>query len=166
MAKTPIKAKDVTFEVEKTEGSGSYTRVRCLSDISVDIDTDTEEVTCSDSEDEDGTVWKEFDNGANSFSGSGTLYQRRLTDAPAGTGGIPAAQTDATDGVSSENLLDYQIAGRKIRMGFSLGVGTGAARYRGRIILTKHSVKGGLTGASTASISFQGTGPLAKTIIQ
>ena len=98
-----------------------------------------------------------------SFGGGGTLNQRRLTD-KAAAGSIPA-ETDATDGVSAENLLDYQIAGRKIRVGFSLGVGPGAARYRGRIILTKHSIKGALTGAATASISFQGTGALAKSII-
>lgn len=166
MAKIPIKAKDVTFEVEKTADSGTYTRVRCLSDITIDISTDKEEVTCSDSEDNDGNLWKEYEAGANSFSGSGTLFQRRLTNTPAGPGGVPAAANDATNGVSAENLLDYQIAGRKIRMGFTLGTDTGAARYRGTIILEKHTVKGALTGASTASIAFTGTGKLEKDFVQ
>ena len=160
MAKTLIKGRDVGFFVEKTAGSGVYARIGCVGDVSLDIDTESDEVSCVDSGD-----WAESEPGIHSFSGSASLTARQLTDTAAVTGppAVPAS-TDATDGVSMENLIDFQIAKRKILMRVTLGLGTGAARYGGVIYLNKTGIKGQVKGVATGSISFTGTGPLVKTL--
>ena len=160
MAKTLIKGRDVGFYVEKTAGSGVYSRVGCVGDVSLDIDTESDEVSCVDSGD-----WAESEPGIHSFAGSASLTARQLTDAPAVTGPpAVAAQTDATDGVSLENLIDFQIGKRKLLMRVTLGLNTGAARYQGTVYITKSGLKGQVKGVATGSISFKGTGPLAKSL--
>lgn len=155
MAKTPIKGRDVGLYIEKTAGSGTYTRVGCVGDASLDIDTEEDESTCSDS-----VNFKEFEPGMISWAGSASLTARQLTDDATAT----PAQTDATDGVSMENLIDYQLAGRKFLMRVTLGDGVGAARYGGTIFITKNGIKGQTKGVATGSLSFRGTGALAKTL--
>ena len=160
MAKSVVNGRDVAFAVEKTAGSGVYTRVGCVGDVSLSINTDSDEVTCSDSQN-----WKEFAPGQMHFDGSGNLTVRQLTNAPAGADPVAnPAQTDATDGVSVENFIDYQIAGRKIKMRVTLGTGSGAARYEGLVFITKSDLKAQIKGAATYAVSFQGTGELAKTL--
>lgn len=160
MAKNLIKGRDVGLFVEKTAGSGVFARIGCVGDVSLDIDTESDEVSCVDSGD-----WSESDPGIHSFSGSASLTARQLTDAPAVTGppAVPAS-TDATDGVSMENLIDFQIAKRKILMRVTLGLSAGSARYGGLIYITKTGLKGQVKGVATGSISFKGTGPLTKTL--
>ena len=155
MAKTNIKGQDVGLFAEKTAGSGTFTRIKCVGDVSLDIDTESDEATCVDSGN-----FKEFEPGQTSWSGSANLTARQLTDDSTTT----PAQTDATDGVSLENLIDYQIQGRKLLMRFTLGTGVGSARYGGNIFITKSGIKGQLKGVATGSISFQGTGELTKTL--
>ena len=155
MAKTNIKGQDVGLFIEKTPGSGTYARIMCVGDVSLDIDTESDEASCVDSGN-----FKQFIPGQNSWSGSASLTARQLTDDAT----AQPAQTDATDGVSLENLIDYQLAGRNILMRFTLGLGVGSARYGGNIFITKSGIKGQLKGVATGSISFQGTGELAKTL--
>ena len=121
MAKTNIKGQDVGLFVEKTAGSGTFVRIKCVGDVSLDIDTDSDEATCIDSGN-----FKEFEAGQISWAGSANLTARQLTDTPAVTGppAVPA-QNDATDGVSLENLIDYQLGSRKLLMRFTLGTGVG-----------------------------------------
>jgi hypothetical protein len=159
MSKNVIKGRDVAFAVEKTEGSGTYSRVGCVGDIGLKITTESDEVTCSDS-----TNFKEFEPGMISFDASGNLTVRQLTDVPAGQGGTPAAQTDATDGVSTENFVDWHLAGRKMKLRFTLGTGSGAARYEALFFITSSDLKAQLKGAATYAVALQGTGAMTKTL--
>lgn len=155
MAKTVVKGKDLGLYVEKTAGSGTYTRIMCVGSVGLTITTESDDVDCVDSGD-----WAESEPGQHSFDGSGDLTVRQLTDDSTAN----PAETDATDGVSAENLIDYQIAKRKILMRVTLGTGTGAARYGGLIYLTKSDLKGQTKGNATGSFAFKGTGPLSKTL--
>ena len=161
MAKTLIKGRDVGFYVEKVAGSGTYSRVGCVGDVSLDIDTESDEVSCVDSGD-----WAESEPGIHSFSGSASLTARQLTDTAAVTGppAVPAS-TDATDNITLTDLIDYQIAGRKLLMRVTLGVGVGMARYGGTIFITKSGIKGQVKGVANGSISSRGTGPLTKSLV-
>ncbi|GAB3661491.1 hypothetical protein GCM10027594_31330 [Hymenobacter agri] len=159
MAKNVVKGRDVAFQVEKTTGSGDFTRVGCVGDIGLSVSTESDEVTCSDS-----TNFKEFEPGQISFDASANLTLRQLTDVPAGNGGTPAAQTDATDGVNGENFLDWQLAQRKMKLRFTLGVGAGAARYEAMFFITKGDLKAQLKGAATYAVALQGTGDMMKTL--
>lgn len=160
MAKNIIKGKDLGLYVEKTAGSGQFTRVMCTGSIGITLTTDSDDVDCVDSGD-----WAESEPGQHSWEGSADLTTRQLTDAPAAAGppAVPA-QTDATDGVSMENLVDYQIQKRKILVRMTLGAGIGAARYSGLAYITKSDLKGQTKGNGTGSISLKGTGPLTKTL--
>ena len=158
MAKSIVKGRDVAFAVEKTAGSGTYTRVMCVGDIGLKVSTEADEVTCHDS-----TDFKEFEPGLMSFDASGTLTVRQLTDVAAGTGGVPPAQTDATDGVNSENFLDWQLGSRKLKLRFTLGSGSGAARYEALFFVKDSDLKAQIKGAASYAVSFQGTGQLTKT---
>ncbi|MDO7851399.1 hypothetical protein [Hymenobacter convexus] len=159
MAKSNIKGRNVAMMVEKAEGSNTFVRVGCIGDLGLSITTESDEVTCSDS-----TDFKEFEPGQISIDASGNLTVRQLTDAPAGNGGVPAAQTDATDGVSTENFIDWHLAGRKLKLRFDLGQGTGTARYQALFFITKSDLKAQLKGAATYAVSLQGTGPMTKTL--
>jgi len=155
MAKSNVLGRNVAFQVEKTAGSGTYSRVGCVGDIGLSITTESDEVTCSES-----TDFKEFEPGQISFDASANLTLRRLTDDNTAN----PAQTDATDGVSGENFVDWQLAGRKLRLRFDLGLGTGAARYGATFFITKGDLKAQLKGAATYAVALQGTGPMAKTL--
>lgn len=151
MAKTVVKGKDVGLYVEKTAGSNTFTRIGCVGSVSLTITTEMDEVDCVDSGD-----WKEVVAGQHSFEGSADLTARQLTD--------ETGETDATDGVSLENLIDYQIAKRKILMRTTLGTGAGAARYGGLVYINKSDIKGANKGNASGSVSLTGTGPLSKTL--
>lgn len=155
MAKFVVKGRNVAFMVEKAAGSDTYTRVGCVGDISLTITTESDEVTCSDS-----TDFKEFEPGQISFDANANLTLRQLTDDATAT----PAQTDATDGVSTENFIDWQLAGRKLKLRFDLGVGSGSARYGALFFITKGDLKAQLKGAATYGVGLQGTGPMTKTI--
>ena len=156
MAKTVVKGKDVGLYVEKTAGSGTFTRIGCVGSVSLTITTEMDEVDCVDSGD-----WKEVVAGQHSFEGSADLTARQLTDDATAT----PAETDASDGVSLENLIDYQIAKRKILMRVTLGTGVGAARYGGYVYINKSDIKGANKGNASGSVGLTGTGPLNKTLI-
>lgn len=160
MAISNIKGRDVALGVEKTAGSGVFTRVGCTVDLGFKITTESDEVTCGAS-----TNFKEFEPGLMSIDASGTLNVRQLTDAAAVVGppAIPA-QTDATDGVSTENMLDYQLAGRKLKLRFTLGTGSGAARYEALFFVTSSDLKAQQKGIATYALSLQGTGAVTKTL--
>jgi hypothetical protein len=155
MAKTVVKGKDVGLYVEKAPGSGTFTRIQCVGSVGLTITTEMDEVDCVDSGD-----WKEVVAGQHSFEGSADLTARQLTDDTAAN----PAETDATDGVSLENLIDYQIAKRKILMRVTLGTGAGAARYGGFVYINKSDIKGANKGNATGSVGLTGTGPLTKTL--
>lgn len=154
MAKNVIKGRDVAFAVEKSEGSGEFVRVGCIGDIGLSITTESDEVTCSDS-----TNFKEFEPGQISFDASGNLTVRQLTNSTSGT-----VETDATDGVSTENFMDWQLAGRRLKLRFTLGTATGSARYEATFFITKSDLKAQIKGAATYAVSLQGTGPMAKAL--
>jgi hypothetical protein len=153
MAKTVVKGKDVGLYVEKAPGSGTFTRIQCVGSVGLTITTEMDEVDCVDSGD-----WKEVVAGQHSFEGSADLTARQLTD--------ENTETDATDGVSLENLIDYQIAKRKILMRTTLGTGAGAARYGGFVYINKSDIKGENKGNASGSVGLTGTGPLTKTLEQ
>jgi hypothetical protein len=155
MAKSNIRGRDVAFAVEKTEGSGTFARVGCIGDIGLKITTESDEVTCSDS-----TDFKEFEPGQISFDGNGNLTMRQLTDDATAN----PAQTDATDGVSAENFIDWQLAGRKLKLRFTLGKGSKAARYEATFFITSSDLKAQLKGAATYAVGLQGTGAMTKTL--
>ncbi|MGI4736329.1 MAG: phage tail tube protein [Janthinobacterium lividum] len=151
MAKSVVKGKDVGLYVEKAPGSGTYTRIMCVGSVGLTLTTESDEVDCVDSGD-----WAESEPGQHSWDGNADLTARQLTD--------EAGATDATDGVSMENLIDYQIQKRKIKLRTTLGAGVGAARYEGLAYLTKTDIKGANKGNATGSVSLKGTGPLTKTL--
>ncbi|MBH8558994.1 phage tail protein [Hymenobacter negativus] len=159
MAKSNIRGRNVAMMVEKAEGSNTFVRVGCIGDLGLSITTESDEVTCSDS-----TDFKEFEPGQISFDANGNLTVRQLTDMPAGNGGTTAAQTDATDGVSTENFIDWQLQGRKLKLRFDLGQGSGSARYEAQFFITKGDLKAQLKGAATYAVALQGTGKMDKTI--
>ena len=70
----------------------------------------------------------------------------------------------ATDGVSTENFIDWQLQGRKLKLRFDLGQGAGSARYGATFFITDSDIKAQLKGAATYAVSLQGTGPMDKTI--
>ena len=161
MAISTIKGRDIGLFVEKTAGSNTYQRVGCVGDVSLDLNTEEDEATCVASGN-----FKEFEPGQMDWSGSASLTARYATDAAAVTGPpAVAAQTDATDNVTLTDLIDYQIAGRRLLMRVTLGVGTGMARYGGIIFITKSGIKGQVKGVANGSISYRGTGPLIKSAV-
>lgn len=155
MAKTVVKGKDIGLYVEKTAGSGTYTRIMCVGSIGLTLTTESDEVDCVDSGD-----WAESEPGQHSWEGTADLTTRQLTDDNTAN----PAETDATDGVSMENLIDYQIQKRKILLRVTLGAGVGSARYGGLAYITKSDIKGQNKGNGTGSVSLKGTGPLTKTL--
>lgn len=158
MAIKPINGRDIGLAVQKdVAGTPTYIVVGCMTDTTFDVDTEAEEASCIAS-----GVFKEFISGQSGFTLGGTLNVRQATDAPAGTG--TPAQTDATDNITAENLLDLQLAGTPVKVRYQIGVGTGSARYSGLALITKSSFKGQLKGVATHSVSLQGTGPLTKSL--
>ncbi|MGY2133653.1 hypothetical protein ACW9KT_15595 [Hymenobacter sp. HD11105] len=154
MAKTNIKGKDVGIYLEKTAGSGTYTRIRCADDVSVDVNTEEIEVsTCDDSDEETGVSFKQFEPGAVDWTGAINGAMRQITGA------------DADANISSENLLDMQLGGRKLLLRFTLGTVEGSARYSGRIFFTKNGLSGTTKEIGKFATTFRGDGPLTKSLV-
>jgi hypothetical protein len=154
MAKTNIKGRDVALFFEKPAGSGTYVRIQCATSVSLDLTTDETEVSCVESGN-----FKEFEPGDNSWSGSLEGGIRQITNDATGPG-----STDATDNISSENLIDLQLAGAIMKIRFTLGLGAGSVRYEGKAFFTSNGIKGDRASAGALSTSFRGTGPLTKTL--
>ena len=163
MALETIKGSKVGLYVQKTDGSQIWTRVLCASSISIEVSTAVLETDCQDADDANGN-FASSEPGQISWTASSDMTVRQATDKPAGAGGTPPAETDATDNVTAENMLDYQLAGRKFQIRYQLGQGIGAAQYSGMVWISKNGFSGDNKSNAKNNVSFQGTGPLIKTL--
>ncbi len=145
MAITNIKGRDVALYLEKSPGT--YVRMKCASSVNLNITTEETEVSCVESGN-----FKEFEPGDTSWDGSLDGGVRQATS------------TDAADNITAENLIDMQLAGTTFLVRFTLGTGTGAARYGGKVFITSNGTTGDRASAAALSTSFRGTGPLTKSL--
>ena len=151
MAITNIKGRDMGLYIKR---GAEHIRIGCSDSISLKVDTEEVETSCVASGN-----FKEFEPGDISWSLDVDGAIRQATDAAG-----PPAQTDATDNVTAESLLDYQLAGTILVARFSLGIGVGTARYEGNVFPTSNSLSGSRKEAGKFSTSLRGSGPLTKTI--
>lgn len=159
MALTPIKGNKVGLYVQKTDGSQTWTRVLCASSISIEVTTAVLETDCQDGDDADGN-FASSEPGQISWTASSDMTVRQATDDNTTT----PAQTDATDNVTAENMLDYQLSGRKFQIRYQVGQGKGAAQYSGMVWITKNGFSSDNKTNAKNNVAFQGTGPLIKSL--
>jgi hypothetical protein len=159
MALTPIKGNKVGLYVQKTDGSQTWTRVLCASSINIEVTTEVLETDCQDADGADGN-FASSEPGQISWTASSDMTVRQATDDSTTT----PPQTDATDNVTAENMLDYQLAGRKFQIRYQVGQGKGAAQYSGMVWITKNGFSSDNKTNAKNAVSFQGTGPLIKSL--
>ena len=159
---TIIKGYNVGLYVDKPDGTSK--RVLCANSITFEISTESVQTDCQDAATADG-AYATSEPGQISWTAGTEMTVRQATNVAAVVGppAIPA-QTDATDNVTAENMLDYQLAGRKFTLRYQLGKEIGSAVYSGQVYITKNGFSGANKDNVKASVAFQGTGPLTKTL--
>jgi len=156
MALTNIRGRDVKLAVEKTINSvATPVVIGCSTDMGLSINTESDEATCVASGN-----FKEYEPGQTDWTISASLNVRQATDDA--TANPP--QTDATDNVTAENMVDLQLNQTMLKVSFTLGTGTGRARYSGSCFITKSDFKGQQKGLATYAVSLQGSGELVKSL--
>jgi hypothetical protein len=154
MALQVIKGSKVGLYVEKVLGSNTFTRVLCANSLNLDVTTDALETDCQTDEDEanaDGD-FAYSEPGKINWTAGGDMTQRVATEA------------DVDKNVTAENLLDLQLAGRKMKLRYQLGQQAGAPVYEGMVWINKNGFSGDNKSNATASVGFTGTGPLRKVV--
>lgn len=148
MAITNIKGRDIGIYIKK---GIVYTRVGCADSASLKVNTEEVETSCVATGN-----FKDFEPGDIDWTLDVDGATRQATDVD--------DDTDATDNVTSENFLDYQLAGTILVARFSLGEGTGTARYEGNCFVTSTSLTGSRKESGKFSVSLRGKAALAKSI--
>ncbi len=152
MALTVIKGSKVGLYVEKTPGSGTFTRVLCANSLSLDVTTAELTTDCQTDDDDEAGSFAASEPGQISWTAGGDMTQRVATDA------------DADTNVTASNLLDLQLAGTKMKLRYQLGQQTDAPAYEGTVWINKNGFAGDNKSNATASVGFTGTGPLRKVV--
>lgn len=155
MAKTNIKGRQVALYIEKPAASGTFVRFLCADSVSLSVNTEEIEVTadCEDDEDENAVVFKDYEPGAVDWSGSISGNVRRIDG------------SDVAGNVSSEEIMDLQLAGSVLLMRYSVGTAVGAARYQGKIFFSQNTNTADTGSSATFSANFRGKGILTKTLV-
>lgn len=159
--KQNIKGKNLALYLEKPVGSGTFVRIMCADEVGLESTTEEIESTNCDSDDEDtGVSYKEYEAGDNSWTMNVSGGMRMITNDESGPGAA-----DADTNISSENVLDLQLSQTKLLARVSLDLGTGAARYTGKVLITSFSGSGPRADKGTFSATLRGTGPLTKSLV-
>ena len=119
--------------------------IGCAQSIDVEVKTDTTSATCRAS-----GGWAESVGGRHSFMASTNALYRIATG------------TDAATNVTAANLMALQIARTPVAIEFGSAV-AGDQKMAGNAIITSVKYTAPESGAATASVSFEGTGPLTFT---
>lgn len=152
MAKETITGYKVGLYIEKEEGSDDYVRVLCANSISLDITTEALPTDCQDVDGADGN-FASSEPGQISWSAGGELSVRNFTGA------------DIPTNVSASELVDYQLAGRKLKLQYQLGKVAGSPVYSGQVWINKNGFSGANKDTVRAAVAFTGTGPLTKSVV-
>lgn len=129
-----------------------YTRVLCANSISLNVKTESVVTDCQTEGDDD----EEVGNFAQSEPGQISWDASTEMTAREARGDAAAAN------VTAENMLDYQLAGRKFQLRYQLGKAVGSAIYKGQVYITSNGFSGANKDNVKASVSMTGTGPLTK----
>lgn len=165
MALSVIKGRNVGLYLAVPGPTPTYKRIRCANSISFEVTTEAVDTDCQDEDDDSNGNFASSEPGQISWTAKSDMTTRLATDVAAGTGGNPPAETDATDNITAENLLDAQLAGSKFLIRYQLGTAVGSPRYQGTVYITGSSFSSDNKTNGKDSVSFQGTGPLGKTLV-
>lgn len=152
MAKETITGYKVGLYIEKEDGSGDFTRVLCANSISFDVTTEALPTDCQDDDGADGN-FAVSEPGQISWTAGTEMSVRNTTGA------------DADTNVVAAELLDYQLAGRKLQLRYQLGKVAGSPVYSGKVWISKNGFSGANKDTVKASVAFTGTGPLTKSAV-
>lgn len=152
MAKDTITGYKVGLYIEKDAGSGDFIRVLCANSISLDVTTEALPTDCQDDGGADG-AFAVSEPGQISWTASTEMSVRN-------TSGV-----DVDTNVVAAELLDYQLAGRKLKIQYQLGKIVGSPVYSGDVWINKNGFSGANKDTVKASVSFTGTGPLTKSLV-
>jgi hypothetical protein len=150
--KETITGYKVGLYVEKEEGSDDYVRVLCAESITLDVTTEALATDCQDTDGADGN-FASSEPGQISWTAGTEMTVRNITGA------------DAPTNVSASELLDYQLAGRKLKLQYQLGKVAGSPVYSGQVWINKNGFSGANKDKVKAAVGFTGTGPLTKTVV-
>ena len=152
MAKETITGYKVGLYVEKEEGSDDYVRVLCANSISLDVTTEALPTDCQDVDGADGN-FASSEPGQISWSAGTEMSVRNISGA------------DQATNVSAAELLDYQLAGRKLKIQYQLGKVAGSPVYSGQVWINKNGFSGANKDTVKAAVAMTGTGPLTKSTV-
>lgn len=146
--KETIAGRNVGLYVEKVAGSGQFTRILCANSLNFEVTTESIESDCVDS-----AEFGESEPGKITWTAGGDMTVRQATDDATAN----PAETDATDNITAENLLDYQLAGRKLQLRYQLGTKAKSPRYAGMCFITKNGFSSDNKSNGKNSVAFQST---------
>jgi hypothetical protein len=152
MAKDTITGYKVGLYVEKEDGSGTYVRVLCANSITLDITTEALPTDCQDDPDADGN-FAVSEPGQISWTAGTEMSVRNFSGA------------DVDKNVAASDLVDYQLAGRKLKIQYQLGKIAGSPIYSGLVWINKNGFSGANKDTVKAAVGFTGTGPLTKSVV-
>lgn len=140
MAVKIIKGYDVAFYKDDI-------LVGCADEVSLSVKVAEDETSCR-------------------ATGGESEYEPGKTDITGQVSGIirQATSPDAATNITAENIMDATLAKEVFEFRYSLGAGTGSARYSGNAFFTGADVSGSQEGNGKFSASIRVTGGLTKSL--